>query len=76
MPSPDQLAATRRRFVYPAEGETLESIAARELPDLPAEQRLPALQSWNLHVLIRPLPGMPPGTLLGSDIIYVEPPAA
>lgn len=65
-----------RRFVHPGEEDTLETIAARELPDLPADQALQSLQSWNLHVLVRPLPGLPPGSLLGSDLIYVEPPPA
>lgn len=67
---------TTRRFVHPDEGDTLASIAARELPDLAPEAALGALQSWNLHVLVRPLPGLPPGSLLGSDLIYVEPPPA
>lgn len=51
---------TLRRFVHPTEDDTLVSIAARELPGLAAEDALAALQSWNLHVLVRPLPGMPP----------------
>lgn len=67
---------TLRRFVHPTEDDTLVSIAARELPGLAAEDALAALQSWNLHVLVRPLPGMPPGTLLGSDLVYVEAPPA
>lgn len=67
---------THRRFVQPIEGDTLATIAARELPDLPAEEALTALQSWNLHVLVRPLPGLAPGSLIGSDLVFVEPPPA
>lgn len=63
---------THRRFIHPREGDTLATIAARELPDLP--DALNRLQSWNLHVLVRPLPGLAPGSLLGSDIVYVEGP--
>ena len=67
---------THRRFVHPREGDTLASIAKRELPDSPEEEALNTLQSWNLHVIVRPLPGLEPGSLLGSDLIYVEPPPA
>jgi len=67
---------TQRRFVHPREDDTLATIAARELPDLSAEDALAALQSWNLHVLVRPLPGLAPGSLIGSDLVYVEPPPA
>jgi hypothetical protein len=69
-------APTHRRFIQPRADDTLATIAARELPDLPAEEALSALQSWNLHVLVRPLPGLAPGSVIGSDLIYVEPPPA
>ena len=43
---------------------------------LPADEAVKQLASWNLHVVIRPLPGLAPGSLLGSDVIYLEPPLA
>ena len=60
-----------RRFTQPEASDTLASIAARELPELPAEDALRALQSWNLHLLLRP--GMP-GSLIGADVVWLEPP--
>lgn len=63
-----------RRFVYPRPGDTLATIAAREVagPSGPAGVEL--LLSWNLHLANR-IVGAVDG-LLGSDIIYVEPPPA
>ena len=60
-----------RRWIQPEAGDTLASIAARELPQLPEADALRALQSWNLHLLLRP--GMP-GRLIGADIVWLEPP--
>lgn len=67
MPSPRR----SRRWIQPEPGDTLASIAARELPDLPAADALRALQSWNLHLLLRP--GMP-GALIGADVVWLEAP--
>jgi hypothetical protein len=66
----------QRRWTSPQPGDTLASIAARELPQLPPEDAAKQLGSWNLHLLIRPLPGLAPGQLLGSDVVYLEPPLA
>jgi len=44
------------------------------------EQAVAQLQSWNLHVFMRPAaPGAVPGTgnpILPSDVIFLEPPGA
>jgi hypothetical protein len=47
-------------------------VAAREFPgDTEAPQRL---LSWNLHLALRRSPSGAPGQLLGTDIVYLEPP--
>ncbi len=66
----------QRRWTSPRPGDTLASVAARELAQLPADEAVKQLASWNLHVVVRPLPGLAPGSLLGSDVIYLEPPLA
>ncbi|HEY8120418.1 MAG TPA: hypothetical protein VII78_03815 [Myxococcota bacterium] len=66
----------QRRWTSPQPGDTLASLAARELPDVPAAEAVKRLGSWNLHIVIRPLAGLPPGSLLGSDVVYLEPPLA
>jgi hypothetical protein len=66
----------QRRWISPQTGETLASIAARELPQLALEEATKLLGSWNLHLLVRPLPGLAPGQLLGSDVVYLEAPLA
>ncbi len=69
-----------RRSVFPSGDDTWASIAARELPERPAEAAVADLQSWNLHVFMRP--GAPAGSpragnpILPSDVIFVEPPLA
>ena len=63
----------QRRFVLPQQGDTLASIAARELPNLTPEQAMAELQSWNLHIFMM---RQPPGLLTGSDVVFVEPPLA
>ena len=61
----------QRRFVTPAAGETLEVLAARALPDEPAESAADMIRSWNLHIFAMRKPA---GLLLGSDVVFVEPP--
>lgn len=64
---------TGRAYVHAHHGDTLAAIAAREFPgDSAAEHRL---MSWNLHLVVRRSPSGEPGTLLGTDIVYIEPPA-
>jgi hypothetical protein len=67
------MAATSptRRWIHPEAGDTLASIAARELPELPEAEALRALQSCNLHIVLRP--GMQ-GALIGADVVWLEPP--
>ncbi len=60
-----------RRYLMPSAGETLDSIARRELPELEGEPGVATLQSWNPHLLMRI--GRPEG-LLPTDIVYLEPP--
>jgi hypothetical protein len=61
----------QRRFVTPGPGETIEALAARALPDEPVEAAVDRIKSWNLHVFAM---RRPPGLMLGSDVIFVEPP--
>ncbi|WP_397414178.1 hypothetical protein [Phenylobacterium sp.] len=62
----------QRRFVTPGPGETIEALAARALPDQPVAEAVDAIRSWNLHIFAM---RRPPGLLLGSDVVFVEPPA-
>jgi len=62
----------QRRFTTPGPGETLEQLAARALPDEPIEVAADQIRSWNLHIFAL---RRPPGLLLGSDVVFVEPPA-
>ncbi len=69
-----------RRAIFPQAGDSWESIAARELPDMPVEGAVRLVQSVNLHVFMRP--AAPEGSprhgnpILPSDIIFLEPPQA
>lgn len=61
-----------RRFVHARQGDSIADIAQREFPDDgDAPQRL---LSWNLHLALRRSPSGVPGQLLGTDIVYTEPP--
>lgn len=69
-----------RKYMRPLPDDTWDSIAARELTDVPADEASGVLQSWNFHVFMRPAPpedspraGNP---ILPSDIIFLEPPVA
>ena len=67
-----------RRSTFPREGDTWQSIAGRELPETPLDAAVSQLQSWNLHVFMRPAP--PPDSprqgnpILPSDVIFLAPP--
>lgn len=63
----------QRRFTSPRPDETLEALAARALPDEPPERAADLIRSWNLHIFVL---RRPPGLLLGSDVVFVEPPLA
>jgi hypothetical protein len=60
----------RRNFVSPLPGEDWDAIAARALPGDATAAAVAKLKSWNLHLFAR----IPPGRILGSDVIFVEPP--
>ena len=72
--------AARRKTIFPLADDTWETIAARELSDQDVEEACGLLQSWNLHVFMRP--AAPEGSsragnpILPSDIIFIEPPIA
>ena len=61
----------QRRFVTPEPDETLEALAARALPDEPLAAAMERIQGWNLHIFAM---RRPRGLLLGSDVVFVEPP--
>ena len=61
----------QRRFVTPLPDETVEALAARAMPGEPLESAVERIQSWNLHVFAM---RRPRGLLLGSDVVFVEPP--
>jgi hypothetical protein len=62
----------QRRFVSPLPEETLEGLAARALPGEDPAVAADRIKSWNLHIFAM---RRPPGLLLGSDVVFVEPPA-
>jgi hypothetical protein len=63
----------QRRFVTPLAGETLQDLAARALPGAPVAETADRIRSWNLHIFAM---RNPPGLLLCSDVVFVEPPLA
>ena len=68
-----------RRSIFPSQDDTWESIASREFPGEAADM-VSQLQSWNLHVFMRP--AAPAGSaregnpILPSDVIFLEAPLA
>ena len=63
----------QRRFVTPGPDETIEQLAARALPNEGLETAVDRIKSWNLHIFAM---RRPRGLLLGSDVVFVEPPLA
>jgi hypothetical protein len=67
-----------RRSIFPSADDTWASIAARELKGTPEAEAVSLLQSWNMHVFMRP--AAPAGSpragrqILPSDVIFVEAP--
>ena len=74
-----QALSTQRKSTLPQPEDTWETIAARELPDLDLAEATSALQSWNLHVFMRPAaPEDSPragNPILPSDVIFLEAPS-
>ena len=60
-----------RRFVTPQADETLETLAARALPDEPLASAIDQIKSYNMHIFVLRRPA---GLLLDSDVVFVEPP--
>ncbi len=54
MPPFTKPLSTQRKSIYPEADDTWETVAARELSELDPEQGIGNLQSWNLHVFMRP----------------------
>ena len=63
----------QRRIVTPRPDETLEELAARALPQEGLEAAVDRIRSWNLHIFAMRRPA---GLLLGSDVVFVEPPVS
>ena len=64
---------TQRRFVTPQPDETLEALAARAMPNAPLGAAMEQIRAWNLHIFAM---RKPRGLMLGSDVVFVEPPIA
>ena len=62
---------TQRRFVTPEPEETVEQLAARALPGEALDGAVEQIKGWNLHIFAM---RRPRGLLLGSDVVFVEPP--
>ena len=67
-----------RRSIFPLSDDNWDSIAIRELPDMPLSEAVGLLQSYNLHVYMRPsAPIDSPragNPLLPGDVIFLEAP--
>jgi hypothetical protein len=78
MPASTKPLSTQRKSIYPEADDTWESVAARELPEIDPEQAMGSLQSWNLHVFMRPAaPDDSPragNPILPGDILFLEAP--
>ncbi|MCX2979589.1 hypothetical protein EYC98_01795 [Halieaceae bacterium IMCC14734] len=73
------MSSIPRKSLFPSAGDSWEIIAERELGG-GGEEAVGQLQSWNLHVFMRPpaAPGSPHehNPILPSDVIFLEPPQA
>lgn len=69
----ETILTRQRRFVTPAPDETVEALAARAMPDAPVETAVEQIKGWNLHIFAM---RKPRGLMLGSDIVFIEPPLA
>jgi len=61
---------TQRARAQPEPDETFAQLIERVMPNEDADAALEKLKSWNLHIFLR----RPSGVLLGSDIVFIEPP--
>jgi hypothetical protein len=69
----ESLLTTQRRFVTPQTDETVEQLAARAMPGEPLAEAVERIKGWNLHIFAMRRPA---GLLLGSDVVFIEPPRA
>ena len=65
-------APRARRHASPQQGDTLETLAARELPELEPGEAQERLRAWNPHLGFSI--GRQAQALLVSQIVYLEPP--
>ena len=61
----------QRKFQTPRAQETVEQLAERAFPGEDPSAAADRIKSWNLHIFAL---RRPPGLLLGSDVVFVEPP--
>ena len=61
----------QRRFVTPQPDESIEELARHALPGKRLDEAVDHIKSWNLHIFAMRKPA---GLLLGSDVVFVEPP--
>ena len=70
--------STVRRSMLPQENDSWETIAVREFPEEEVASMVGQLQSWNMHVFMRPAaPADSPragNPILPSDVIFLEAP--
>jgi len=57
--------------VTPLADETIEALATRALPDKALDAAIDEIKSYNMHIFVLRRPA---GLLLGSDVVFVEPP--
>ena len=60
-----------RAFTFPEPGDTLQSVAARVLPD--HDDGRAQLLAWNPHLTLRAATMDAPGGMLPTDLVYTEP---
>ena len=61
----------QRRFVTPGPDESIEQLTARAMPGEALESAVERIKGWNLHIFAM---RKPRGLMLGSDVVFVEPP--
>lgn len=63
-----------RAYVFPEPGDTLDTLAARVLPD--EDDPRAVLLSWNPHLAMRVAMMDALGGMLPTDLVYIEPAGA
>jgi hypothetical protein len=65
----------QRTFIHAKHGDTIESIAARLWPGEDETEAVHRLRAWNPHLLAgRMLDAPTAAALLGSNIVFLDPP--